>query len=122
MTAEEVTKKYLSFLERGEMDKVIDLFTNNGIVESPLYGVLPAAEFYNTLQEDTKSSQLHFDGLFYEKNTKRVSLLFNYEWTLKSNEKVKFKVVDILELTKKNKIQKLTIIYDTVNTRDLLGK
>ncbi|MFD2562542.1 nuclear transport factor 2 family protein [Aquimarina rubra] len=117
MTKEEVAKKYLSFLEKGEMDKVISLFTADGVVVSPLYGTLPAIEFYRKLSEDTSSSRLHFDGLFFEKNTNRVSLLFDYVWTLKNNKKVKFKVVDILELTSENKIQKLTIIYDTVLSR-----
>ncbi|WP_299437098.1 nuclear transport factor 2 family protein [uncultured Aquimarina sp.] len=122
MTKEEVAKKYLSFLERGEIDNVINLFVDEGIVVSPLYGVLPATEFYKSLSEDTTSSKLLFDGLFFEKNTNRISLLFDYVWTLKNGKVVEFKVVDILELTPENKIKKLTIIYDTVNTRSLIGK
>ncbi len=122
MTKEEVAQKYLSFLEKGGEDKIIDLFTDSGIVVSPLYGVLSAKEFYKTLLADTKSSELHFDGLFFEKNTNRISLLFDYKWTFKNNEQVDFKVVDVLELTSQNKIEKLTIIYDTVNTRNLLKK
>ncbi|WP_378173444.1 nuclear transport factor 2 family protein [Aquimarina sp. SS2-1] len=120
MTKEEVAKKYLSFLEKGEMDKVIGLFTDNGVVISPLYGALPATEFYRKLSEDTASSRLNFDDLFYEKNTNRISLLFDYNWTLKNKKKVKLKVVDILELTSENKIQKLTIIYDTVQSRKMV--
>jgi len=122
MTKEEVAQKYLSFLEKGEMHNVIDLFVDEGIVESPLYGTLPATEFYNSLAEDTTSSQLHFDGLFFEKNTNRASLLFDYTWTLKNNKTVEFKVVDVLEFTSENKIKKLSIIYDTVIARSLIGK
>ncbi|WP_299216687.1 nuclear transport factor 2 family protein [uncultured Aquimarina sp.] len=120
MTKEEVAKKYLFFLEKGEMDCVVDLFTNDGVVESPLYGVLSAKEFYKALAEDTNSSQLRFDGLFFEKNTNRISLFFDYVWILKNNKTVEFKVVDILELTSENKIKKLIIIYDTVNARSLI--
>ncbi|WP_299252195.1 nuclear transport factor 2 family protein [uncultured Aquimarina sp.] len=122
MTKEEVVKKYLFFLEKGEMNSVVDLFTYDGLVESPLYGVLSAKEFYEALAEDTNSSRLRFDGLFFEKNTNRASLLFDYMWTLKNNKIVEFKVVDILEFTSENKIKKLTIIYDTVNARSLIGK
>ncbi|WP_298316078.1 nuclear transport factor 2 family protein [uncultured Aquimarina sp.] len=122
MTKEEVAKKYLFFLEKGEMKNVVDLFTQDGVVESPLYGVLSAEEFYKALSEDTNSSKLRYDGLFFEKNTNRISLLFDYVWELKNSKTVEFKVVDILELTPENKIKKLIIIYDTINARNLLGK
>ncbi|AXT49910.1 nuclear transport factor 2 family protein [Aquimarina sp. BL5] len=122
MTKEEVAKKYLFFLEKGEMKNVVDLFTQDGVVESPLYGVLSAEEFYKALAEDTNSSKLRYDGLFFEKNTNRISLLFDYVWELKNSKTVEFKVVDILELTPENKIKKLIIIYDTINARNLLGK
>ncbi|WP_108804046.1 nuclear transport factor 2 family protein [Aquimarina sp. Aq107] len=119
MTKEEVAKRYLFLLEKGDVPKVVDLFTDDGIVVSPLYGTLSAAKFYKDLSEDTNSSKLHLDGIFLEKDTNRLSLLFDYEWILKNNEKVNFKVVDILDLSEDNKIQKLTIIYDTVNSRRL---
>lgn len=122
MTKEEVAKKYLFFLEKGEMKNVVDLFIQDGVVESPLYGALSAEEFYKALSEDTSSSKLRYDGLFFEKNTNRISLLFDYVWELKNSKTVEFKVVDILELTPENKIKKLIIIYDTINARNLLGK
>ncbi|GAA0720301.1 hypothetical protein GCM10009430_20320 [Aquimarina litoralis] len=120
MTKEELTKKYLEYLENGEIDKVIQLFTKDGVVVSPVYGTMLAKEFYYKLAEDTKSSKLYFDGLFVEENSNRISILFDYHWTLKNSKIVKFKVVDILELTLDNQIEKLTIIYDTVNARKVL--
>ncbi|WP_282085802.1 nuclear transport factor 2 family protein [Aquimarina algiphila] len=122
MTKEQVAHDYLSFLEKGKMDKVVHLFAKNGCVESPLYGVLPAVDFYKDLANDTMASILKFDGLFFEKNTNRVSLLFEYIWKLKEGEKVQFKVVDIIELNTEFKIEKLTIIYDTVKSRAALEK
>ena len=120
MTKEEIAKEYLSFLEKGEIDKVIQLFTEDGIVVSPVYGTMVAKEFYYALAADTKASKLNFDGLFVEENSNRISILFDYHWTLKSDEIIKFKVVDVIELTCDNKIEKLTIIYDTVNVRNAL--
>ncbi|WP_109300716.1 nuclear transport factor 2 family protein [Aquimarina sp. AU474] len=122
MTKEEVAHQYLSFLEKGEMDNVVNLFADDGIVESPLYGIKPAKTFYKLLSEDTSLSELKFDGLFLENNTNRISLLFDYKWSMKNGNVVEFKVVDIIELTSENKIKKLAIIYDTVNARDLLTK
>lgn len=120
MTKEELAKKYLEYLENGEIDRVIQLFTKDGMVVSPVYGTMVAKEFYYALAADTKASKLNFDGLFVEENSNRISILFDYHWTLKSDKIVTFKVVDVLELTFDNKIEKLTIIYDTINVRDVL--
>jgi len=87
MIKEEVAEKYLLFLEKGEVNEVINLFTDDGIVISPLYGRLAAKDFYKAL----------------------------------ADKKTVFKVVDILELSPENKIEKLTIIYDTIHSRSLLN-
>ena len=46
MNKNQVATSYLQFLENGEIDKVIQLFDENGIVESPIYGVKKASVFY----------------------------------------------------------------------------
>ncbi len=120
MTRQEIAHNYLLFLEKSEIDKIIDLFAEDGIVESPLYGTLSATEFYKALANDTNASQLKFDGLFFEEDSNRMSLLFDYYWELKNGDKVKFKVVDLIELDDNNKIKKLSIIYDTVQSRKAL--
>ena len=120
MTKEEVAQNYLSFLEKNEVDKVISLFAEDGIVESPLYGTMPASKFYKALADDTTTSKLKFDGLFLEKDSNRISLLFDFNWELKDGKRVVFKVVDIIVLNSENKIEKLTIIYDTVHSRSAI--
>jgi len=55
--------------------------------------------------------------LFYEEDNNRVSLLFDYVWTLRNHKKVSFKVVDVIALDPQNKIKELRIIYDTVSAR-----
>ncbi|GAA4278863.1 nuclear transport factor 2 family protein [Aquimarina mytili] len=121
MTKEEVARNYLLYLEKGEIDKIIDLFAADGIVVSPLYGTKSAKDFYEVLSTGTNTSKLQLDGLFFEKDSNRVSLLFDYHWELKHGEIVDFKVVDIIELTTENKIKKLTILYDTVRSRAALN-
>ncbi|WP_062058487.1 hypothetical protein [Aquimarina longa] len=117
MTEEQIAHYYLSYLENSETSKIIKLFADNGVVESPLYGIMPADKFYKVLANDTTTSKLKLDGLFFENGRNRISLLFDYSWELKNGKKVVFKVVDIIELDSKNKIEKLTIIYDTVHSR-----
>ncbi len=46
MDVDRLVNEYLASLEAADADRVIALFTPGGIVESPLYGTMTAAEFY----------------------------------------------------------------------------
>ncbi|KAB1158351.1 nuclear transport factor 2 family protein [Tenacibaculum aiptasiae] len=120
MNKNELATKYLEYLERGDIEKVIGLFNENGIVDSPIYGVKKANLFYHELKDDTINSKLHLKGIFEQNNSNDLALYFTYKWTLKNNTKVEFDVVDIIELDSENKISKLKIIYDTVIARKLV--
>lgn len=120
MDVNTVAQAYLKHLQEGNMTEVVALFAEEGTVVSPIYGTRSAAEFYTLLGKDTQASELHFNGLFEEKDSGRIALLFDYHWTLKNGKKVDFTVVDILELDQNHKITKLTIIYDTVISRELV--
>ncbi|WP_440122295.1 nuclear transport factor 2 family protein [Tenacibaculum sp. Ill] len=121
MNKSEIAKKYLEHLENGNIEKVINLFSNNGIVESPIYGIKKADQFYRELNNDTSNSELFLKGIFEQNDSNNLALYFTYKWTLKNNEKVEFDVVDIIELDYENKITKLKIIYDTVISRKLVN-
>lgn len=120
MTKKEVAQAYINELEQGHVANVVALFSANGIVESPLYGLQNASDFYVQLNNDTHNSKLSLKGIFEDHNTGHMALYFEYIWTLRSDEKVTFDVVDILEFDTNNKITKLKIIYDTVISRRLL--
>jgi len=62
-----VANKYLKHLESGDIRRVIELFNENGIVESPLYGIKKADLFYRELNNDTSNSKLHLKGIFEQK-------------------------------------------------------
>ncbi|ULC60731.1 nuclear transport factor 2 family protein [Flaviramulus sp. BrNp1-15] len=122
MNKKEVANKYLEYLEKGDINNVVDLFDINGIVDSPIYGVKKADEFYRELSNDTTNSELFLKGIFEQTNSNDLALYFTYKWTLQNNQEVEFDVVDIIELDSKNKIKKLKIIYDTVVARKLVDK
>ena len=117
MTKKEIAKRYIEFLENGEINQIIKLFSKNGQVTSPIYGTKLASDFYEKLNEDTLNSKLKFKGLFEEKDSQRIALYFKYNWTLKNNSYIEFEVVDIIEFDENNKIEHLKIIYDTVKSR-----
>ncbi|OJJ15719.1 hypothetical protein BKI52_37345 [marine bacterium AO1-C] len=122
MTKIEVAKKYIDYLAQGNMEEVIALFTNDGQVHSPIYGVKPASQFYTDLSNDTLSSKLTINGIFEESQANRLALYFTYQWTLKSGKIVEFEVVDIITFNETNQITTLKIIYDTYITRQLVGE
>jgi hypothetical protein len=121
MTNQEVAKTYISHLENGLVEKVISLFTHDGLVHSPLYGTKSAKDFYTLLADDTSKSELNINGLFEDEKNCRLALYFNYRWTLKNGEVVIFDVVDIMQFNAENKIIDLKIIYDSINTRQAIA-
>jgi len=119
-TRKEIAIKYLDYLEKGDIEQTIKLFNEQGIVDSPIYGIKKADAFYRELSSDTRNSELHLKGIFEETNSNKLALYFNYKWTLKNKQKVEFDVVDIIEFDASNMISKLQIIYDTVISRELV--
>ena len=122
ITKKEVAIKYLDFLEKGSIKDLLSLFTENGIVDSPIYGVKNVDQFFNELSNDTTNSKLHLKGLFEGIDSNKLALYFNYKWTMKNNKQVEFDVVDIIDFNESNQICKLKIIYDTVKSRGMVNE
>ena len=69
MDKKEIAKRYITYLENGEVEKVISLFSDKGMVQSPLYGIKKASDFYNELANDTSNSELFVKGIFQEEDS-----------------------------------------------------
>lgn len=122
MNKNEIATTYLKHLENGNIAGLLNLFDENGIVESPIYGIKKADVFYRELNNDTLNSKIILKGIFDQNDSNALALYFTYYWTLKSNKIVEFDVVDIIELNADTKIIKLKIIYDTVLSRKLVAE
>ena len=46
MKAKTLAHQYLKYLQEANLDKLLSLFTENAIVVSPVYGEMPARDFY----------------------------------------------------------------------------
>ena len=114
----EVSKQYIQFLAAADLVPLLNLFSADGLVMSPIYGTLPAKEFYEILAKDTTQSRLTIKGIFEEPASGEVALYFQYDWTLQHGRQVSFDVVDILTFDEENRITSLKIIYDTVKARE----
>jgi len=121
-TKKQIALKYLDYLAKGDSEEIIKLFDKNAIVDSPIYGIMKADEFYNQLTNDTSNSELELKGVFEENDSNKLALYFGYRWTLRNKEEVEFDVVDIIEFDSLNTIHKLKIIYDTSEARKLVNK
>ncbi len=122
MNRKKIAQQYIIHLEKGNIEEVVALFNQNGMVDSPLYGIKKADEFYRELSSDTSNSELYLKGIFEENESHSLALYFTYKWTLKNDQIVEFDVVDIIEFDDQNKISKLKIIYDTVTARKLVAQ
>ncbi|MDN5204756.1 nuclear transport factor 2 family protein [Fulvivirgaceae bacterium BMA10] len=118
---EQQLRAYLNALGKGSLNDILSLFHESATVVSPLYGEKNAREFYHVLLNDTIESILKPLNFFSNLDTKNGSIHFLYTWTMKNGQMVTFECVDIVEFDDKGLIKKLTIIYDTVKTRQYFG-
>lgn len=114
-----LSHRYLEALEAGDLAGVLALFAPDATVVSPLYGTLPATEFYPLLLADTGQSRLTLRTTMTGEVDGRtvVSLWFDFDWTLASGEPAPFTVVDVAELDPDGRIERLHIVYDTAPIR-----
>jgi SnoaL-like domain len=120
MTAQELTDAYLGALGRADLTAMPGLFSETAVVHSPLYGPVPAREFFPLLFGDTAESRLTLRGVTdgtAADGTPLVSIWFHFDWQLPGGRRVPFDVVDVLELDNDGHIAALRIVYDTAGVR-----
>lgn len=115
-----IVAAYLRALGAGDVDAMLALFADGAIVHSPLYGTLPATEFYPTLFADTSSATLTLLGTMAGTSVEGRALLaflFHFDWKLPGGTSAPFDVVDVAEVDDDGLISSIRIIYDTVAVR-----
>ncbi|GGK73408.1 hypothetical protein Sme01_06940 [Sphaerisporangium melleum] len=125
MTPRELADAYLAALGDGDLDGILRLFTPDGMVRSPLYGPMPAAEFYPAVLADTSASHLTLRGVTTGETATGETLVnvwFHYDWRLANGDAAPFDVVDVLELDAQSRVAVLNIVYDTVDVRPAYEK
>lgn len=123
MNFQGLIKEYFNGLESGNTEQLLSIFEENAVVLSPLYGKLSAKQFYSDLFKDTTQSKITLlNTLQSNENENTCAGHFRYDWTMKDGSLVTFECVDIFKVTEKNKIEQLTIIYDTFGVRDNFNK
>lgn len=116
----EIAKTYLSALESSNENVIVSLFAKDAVVLSPLYGRVKASFFYKKLFLDSTASRIELKRFF--ENDREAAINFTYHWTMKNGERTVFDCVDLLDFDENLKITKLSIIYDTAQTRRAFSK
>jgi hypothetical protein len=112
--------EYLAALETADTTRMLTLFADGAIVNSPLYGLMPAREFYPRLFQDTAQASLRLRSVLVGKTTEgrpTVAFWFDFHWTLSDGALAQFTVVDVAELDQDGRILTLQILYDTAPLR-----
>lgn len=124
MDVDRLVTEYLAALGDGDAEGVLALFTEAGVVESPLYGTKPACEFYPALFADTADSTLTLKGTMSGQREGRplVSFWFDFDWVLSDGTLAPFSVVDVAELDDEGRIERLHIVYDTAVLRESFNR
>jgi hypothetical protein len=118
--AQRLAQAYLGALGNADLTAIISLFSEGGLVHSPLYGPMTATDFFAALYSDTAESRLTLRGVTHgtkADGTALVSIWFHFDWWLPSGRKAPFDVIDMLELTDDGRIASLHIVYDTAQVR-----
>ena len=103
---------YLDALQRGDADAVLALFADGGFVHSPLYGRLPASDFYPRLFRDTGGATLRLLRTLRD-GDRAIAFWFDFDWVLADGTPAPFRVIDLAELDDDGRITALHIVYDT---------
>ena len=118
--SDDLVTRYLRCLGDADLAGMLELFAEGAIVHSPLYGDLPATEFYPALFADTRSAELTLLGTMRGESVAGavlISFLFHFDWILPGGTRAPFDVVDVAELDASGRIASLRIVYDTVDVR-----
>lgn len=118
MEIEKTLTQYLHVLQKGSYEAIIELFTEDAVINSPLYGIVKASRFYEELLKDTQKSEITLLNIFFNESKNAGAAHFLYKWMLNNGKVTSFECVDIVEFSDNGKIKQLTIIYDTYEIRE----
>ncbi|MEP7110405.1 MAG: nuclear transport factor 2 family protein [Ferruginibacter sp.] len=115
-----IIQQYLDGLESGNPEKILQLFSDDAIIHSPLYGDSLAKAFFKRLFSDTYQSEITLLNIFNSLDKPDLyAAHFRYQWILKSGAITLFECIDVFQFNEQGKIKEMTIIYDTHNSRTM---
>jgi hypothetical protein len=98
---EQKIKSYFRGLETADYQSLIQLFEEDAIVNSPLYGRVLAKDFYKDLFNDTSKSKITMLNMFATIGNPLIGAgHFRYDWIMKNGTYDTFGIRDAFEILK----------------------
>lgn len=119
--ATEVIAGYFEALTAGDTGRILNLFAPGAHVYSPFLGVMPATEFYAKLDAASAQSVLTVLDVLMGQDGQTAAARFQYDWTLRSGDKILFEGVDHFTFDAARRIVDMRIYYDTHPVRADVG-
>ena len=114
----EMCARYLAAVERRDLEAVLALFTDDGIVVSPLYGEAPARDFFSAFLTDTDGAQLELVDVYEASDPRRFALHLRSRWTLSGGFVTNLDAVDLVELAPdQDRFSRMVVVYDSAQVR-----
>jgi hypothetical protein len=126
MYTNQLVKTYLKALDSMNLEEVLKLFSPGALVYSPMYGKMPARDFYSAYFAETTNADVALLGILGQSQGTTGQMITGYwakfDWVLPTGVHAPFEVVVIMELDNQGLIEKFHIVMDTAFIRPVFEK
>lgn len=114
MTAATVIRAYLRAMAAGDLAGVLDTFSADGVVVSPVYGAMAVRPFYEQLFADTIATEVRIRHIYVAEDEPRTAIAhFDYVWTRRDKPTLETRLIDLFDLDPEaGRITRLRIVMD----------
>lgn len=118
MSGQTTIQRYLRAVQQHDYGAVIACFADDAVVVHPIFGRQPAAGFFQTLFAKTSADKLTVKTIFHcSDNPATAAVLFFDEWRSADGTEFKNDIVLIFDFDQGDRIQNLTVVFDTFPVR-----
>jgi len=114
-------RRYFELMSASDIAGIIDLFDADAHVLSPFLGTMKASDFFKKLGSASNASALTVFDVLLGENGDSAAAHFEYDWTLKSGERIVFQGVDYFKFSENGQFASMSIFYDTHPVREDVG-
>ncbi|PRW62344.1 nuclear transport factor 2 family protein [Actinopolyspora mortivallis] len=110
----ETVECYVHRLDAGDVPGVLRLFSEEGVVSSPMQGKIPAREFYPELAATLQRADITAQEVFVSTtDPHRAAVHFRYDWVAAAENPPDFDCIDVITVDAQGLISELRFVYDT---------
>ena len=118
MSVQTTIQRYLRAVQHHDYGEVIACFADDAVVVHPIFGRQPAAGFFQTLFAKTSADKLTVKTIFHcADNPATAAVLFFDEWRSADGTEFKNDIVLIFDFDRDDRVQNLTVVFDTFPVR-----